>query len=132
MIQVSSKRHTIYMEGPPGRRGVSRLRMIDLDLLNRQNVACDRECWLGMEKFKDTEVPDIPAMPHQPADFVFPKRPLGKTMRSCQASWFKQFSFLHYNAARDIVFCHTCVSGFRQKKMKGNNAEPAFVSTLIP
>lgn len=53
-----------------------------------------------MEKFNDTELPDIPAMPQQPADFDFPKCPFGKTMPSCQASWFKQFSFLHYDAAR--------------------------------
>lgn len=41
---------------------------------------------VGMEKFKPTELPDIPACPHHPADFKFPKRAFGKAMRSCQAS----------------------------------------------
>ena len=83
--------------------------------------------WVG-RAFALNELPAIPACPHQPADFDFPKSPFEKTMRSCQASWFKQFKFLHYDEARDLLFCHICVSGFRQKKLKGSNADPAFVS----
>ena len=81
-----------------------------------------------MEKFKLAELPEIPDCPHQPTDFKFPKRAFGKAMRSCQSTWFKEFTFLHYDEANDLLFCHTCVSALRQRKMKGNSAEPAFVS----
>lgn len=82
-----------------------------------------------MERMKEAELPDIPAAPHQPANFNFPRRCFGKSMRACQASWFRQFTFLHYDESKDVVYCHICVSAFRQKKMKEKNAEPAFVST---
>ena len=53
--------------------------------------------------------------------------------RSFQPSWFNQWKFLHYDESRDIVFLpHTCLKGFEQKKMRSNQADPAFVcnSTL--
>ena len=81
----------------------------------------------NMDKFNHTQLQDIPARPNQPVDFKFPKRAFGKTMRSCQ-SWFKQYNFLHYDEARDLLFCHICVSGFHQKKIEGSNAEAAFIS----
>ena len=52
----------------------------------------------GMKRLALNELPDIPVC--QPADFDFPKGNFGKTMRSCQASWFKQFKFLHYDEAK--------------------------------
>ena len=68
-------------------------------------------------------------MPHQPsAQFPFPKRVFSKQCRSFQHSWFTQWKFLYYDEANDIVFCHTCVSAFKQGKMKSSCAEPAFVS----
>ena len=38
--------------------------------------------------------------PNQPRDFKFPKRSFGKKfpeLRSFNAQWFKQFSWLHHN-----------------------------------
>ena len=38
------------------------------------------------------ELPDLPAVPHQPSGFLFPKRPFGKTKvvyRSFQGSWLR-------------------------------------------
>ena len=73
--------------------------------------------------------PDIPALPHQPSvHFAFPKRSFDKQSCSFQRSWFTQWKFLHYNEANDTVFCHTCVSAFKEGKMKPC-AEPAFVSS---
>ena len=73
--------------------------------------------------------PDILTVPHQPSScFAFPKRPFGKQNRSFQRSWFIQWKFLHYDEANDTVFCHTCVSAFKEGKMKSSCAEPAFVS----
>lgn len=34
---------------------------------------------------------------HPPADYFFPKSKSGDKLRSCQAHWFKKFSWLHYD-----------------------------------
>ena len=77
---------------------------------------------------------NVPEKPHQPASFSFPQRFLGKKVvhRSFQPSWFNQWKFLHYDESRDVVFCHICLKGFEEKKMKSNRADSAFVcnSTL--
>ena len=66
-----------------------------------------------------TYVVPVPSKPHQPVNFKFPKRSLGKkkpVYRSFQSSWFRQWPFLHYDEANDLAFCHTCLLGFEQKK----------------
>ena len=66
-----------------------------------------------MERIKEAELPDIPAAPHHPANFNFPKRSFGKSLRSCQASWFNQFSFLHYDESKGrglLPHLRVCVS----------------------
>ena len=76
-------------------------------------------------------LPAIPSRPHQPTAFSFPKRSFGKkkvTFRSFQVSWFRQWPYLHYDEARDLAFCHTCVMAFKEKRVKAQNADPAFVS----
>ena len=82
-----------------------------------------------------SNLPDIPERPHQPGpDFKFPKRAFGKksvVFRSFQHSWFKQWMFLHYDEKNDLAYCHTCVMGFKQKKMKASKADPAFVCTVV-
>ena len=73
---------------------------------------------------------NVPDKPHQPASFNFPQQSFGQKKvvhRSFQPSWFNHWQFLHYDESRDIVFCHTCLKGFEQKKMKSNRADPAFV-----
>ena len=78
-------------------------------------------------------IPDLPLTPHQPsASFVYPKRAFGKkniVWRSFQQAWFKQWTWLHYDEANDLAYCHICVSALKQKKMKESNAEPSFVSS---
>ena len=47
--------------------------------------------------------------PHQPADFDFPKREFGiKTVvrRSFQPSWFKTWTWLHYDEQSDTCYCY--------------------------
>ena len=34
---------------------------------------------------------------HPPNDYIFPKTKSGDRLRSCQAHWFKQFPWLHYD-----------------------------------
>ena len=56
-----------------------------------------------------------------PATFVFPKRAFGKKKivhRSCQASWFKTWSWLHYDQSSDQVFCHICQKATHEEKMQ--------------
>lgn len=63
--------------------------------------------------------------------FVFPKWPFGNTKvvyQSFQKSWFKEWPFLHYIEAKDMAFCHTCVTAVKLKKIRAPNAEASFVS----
>lgn len=74
--------------------------------------------------------------PHQPVNFKFPKRSFGQknaVLRSFQPAWFRQWAFLHYDEAKDVTFCHTCVMAFKLNRMRVNrgNADPAFVSIPI-
>jgi len=39
-------------------------------------------------------------------------------------------TYLHYNEARDLVYCHTCLRAFAEKRIKAANADAAFVSVL--
>ena len=87
---------------------------------------------LQMASSSRENLPEISSLPHQPTAFSFLKRSFGKknvSLRSFQASWFRQWPFLHYDEARDVVHCHTCVMGFKEKKVKASNADPAFVSS---
>jgi len=77
-------------------------------------------------------VPDIPDQPHHPAaTLVYPEREFGKktfVRRSFQPSWFMNWPWLHYCKDLDVVFCYTCVSALRQKKMQLNRGDASFVS----
>ena len=57
--------------------------------------------------------------PHQPLNFTFPMRDFGKkavVKRAFQPGWFKSWSWLHYDEAKDVVLCHTSVQALDQKK----------------
>ncbi len=73
----------------------------------------------------------LPETPHQPASFSFPKRDFGKRKRSFQASWFHSWSWLHYNEAKDCVFCHLCCKAIKEKHivLKPGATDAAFVSS---
>ena len=76
----------------------------------------------------------IPDAPHQPLNFAFPKRSFGLkkvVKRSFQPDWFSKWPFIHYDEARDVAYCHTCLMGIKSKRVKTNNADPAFVSITI-
>ena len=68
----------------------------------------------------------------QPQHFSFPKRKKNIVMRSFEALWFKSWPFLHYDEARDLAFCHICVKGFKERKMRSSTrADTALVSSVI-
>ena len=79
---------------------------------------------------KNIVLPDIPDQPHRPAaTFIYLKREFGKKIivrRSFQPSWFTNWPWLHYCKDSDVVFCHTCVSALRQKKMQLNRGNDFF------
>ena len=72
----------------------------------------------------------IPSQPHQPpASFTFPKRSFGLFFAVfSMLNWFKQWTFLHYDEAKDLVYCYTCLLCFKEKRLRSANADPAFVS----
>ncbi len=75
----------------------------------------------------------VPPSPHRPnANFKYPKRPFGKknvVHRSFQPSWFGKWSFLHYDETSDVVYCHTCLLMFKEKKvLTSTKADRSFVS----
>ena len=87
----------------------------------------------GSSSSRFVDLPNIPSAPHQPTNFEFPKRAFGKTKvvyRSFQPTWFKQWPFLHYDETNDVVYCHTCITGFKEKKMRSPHADSAFVSNI--
>ena len=63
---------------------------------------------------------DVPERPHHPdAGYKFPTRSFGKkTIINCsfQPSWFLKWPFLHYSKPNDVVYCHTCLRMFKEKK----------------
>ena len=80
------------------------------------------------------DLTDIPVVPHQPTTLEFPKKAFGKTKvvyYAFQPTWFKQWPFLHYDESKDAVYCHTCVTGFKEKKMRSPHADSSFVSALF-
>ena len=52
--------------------------------------------------------------------------------RSCQSSWFKTWTWLHYNEAKDSVHCHLCLKTVKFKHISVNpgDDDTAFVSLL--
>ena len=64
---------------------------------------------------------NLPDAPHQPKEtFSFPKRQFGKTKvvkRACQASWFRSWSWLHYDETKDAVLCYLCWKAIYEKKI---------------
>ena len=82
-----------------------------------------------MKKFKEIELPDIPATTHQIDRFTFSKQLCESSMHCFCAPLLKEFIFLQYNEAKDVVFCHLC-DWILPKKLKGDNAELSYVNLL--
>ena len=73
---------------------------------------------------------DIPPVPNQPTTFKFPQRSFGKTnpvKQSFQASWFINRTWLHYDEANDLAFCHICMVAHKDGKLNSNNLYKAFI-----
>ena len=70
-----------------------------------------------MASSSEVSVPKAPV--HPATSFAFPQREFGKTTIvkcSCQAAYFKTWTWLTYDDQRDVVLCHTRASGVRAKR----------------
>ena len=77
-------------------------------------------------------LPNIGKKPNQPKRFLFLKRKYGKktiVKHAFQQQWFHNWPWIHYDEAKDVAFCHTCVTAVRSKKLKNvlNNGDLAFI-----
>lgn len=73
---------------------------------------------------------DIPPVPNQPKTFKFPQRSFGQknpVKRSFQSSWFANRTWLHYDEANDLAFCHVCMIAHRDGKLNSANLDKAFI-----
>ena len=78
---------------------------------------------------------NLPEAPHQPTEsFSFPKRQFGKTKivkRACQASWFRSWSWLHYDETKDAFLCYLCRKAvYENITVRPGNSDDAFVSLV--
>lgn len=69
----------------------------------------------------------VPVQFQPGADYTFPRTQFGKKTRSCQASWFGSFPWLHYCTEKDSVFCMYCIK-HKGKLTAENNLEDAYVN----
>ena len=76
-------------------------------------------------RFLPEECPELPEHPYQPTDFTFPRRSFGKsklvTKRSFQSAWFKQWQWLHYDAAQDLAFFFVCLNAIKAGRPVNNS-----------
>ena len=59
---------------------------------------------LSDQSTAEWHTPVIGVNPHQ-SEKQFPRKKFGQQYRSFQASWFKNWTWLHYDETRDRVFC---------------------------
>ena len=73
-----------------------------------------------------SSVMDIPPVPNQPKTLKFTQRCFGKK-RSFQASWFLNRTWLHYDEANDLAFCHICSVAYKDGKLNNHTLDKAFI-----
>ena len=77
--------------------------------------------------------PVVSDTPYYPIDFAFPSWEYGKknpTKHSFQASWFKQWKWIHYNKENDSAYCFYCVKAYKENKLNSiPNLEKTYIST---
>ena len=75
--------------------------------------------------------PVVGPSPNQPRNISFPKLSFGKAkpvLRAFNGSWFDKWGWLHWDESSERVFCFTCVSAFKEKKLKCGTADTAFIT----
>ena len=86
-----------------------------------------RAIHLNEEKSTNENNGSIPVQCQPGPDYSFPTKQFGKKKRSCQASWFKNFSWLHYSKEKDSVFCIFCIRN-KGKLTAEHNMEETYIT----
>ena len=73
------------------------------------DVQTSRTIHIHEEKFTNENNKSIPVKCHPGPDYSFPIKQFGKKKGSCQAFWFKNFSWLHCSKEKDSVVCIFCI-----------------------
>ena len=69
---------------------------------NESNIQTSRTIHINEEKSTNENNKRIPLQCQPGPDYPFPIKQFGKKKESCQASWLKNFSWLHYSKEKDL------------------------------
>ena len=86
---------------------------------------------MALSKLQTSGCPTIGSSPYQPRNITFPKVSFGKSkvvLRAFNVCWFDKWEWLHWDEASERAFCFTCVSAFKQKKLRSGAADAAFIT----
>ena len=65
---------------------------------------------------------------HPPLSFKFPQTEVFGTKRRCKHEWFEIYDWLHYDIAKNSVFCITCSKVYQQNNFFNSKIESAFMT----
>ncbi len=69
----------------------------------------------------------IDSSPNQPVDNIPTSMILANKTIKFQTKWYQEFTWLHYIAEKDVVFCFTCITATNRCLFsKSTKTEPAF------
>ena len=91
------------------------------------DVQTSRTIHINEEKSTNENNESIPVQCQPGPDYPFPMKQFGKKKGSCQASLFKNFSWLHYSKEKDSVFCIFCIR-HKGKLTAEHNMEEAYIT----
>ena len=88
-----------------------------------------RTIHINEEKSRTKKNKSIPVQCQPGPYYPFTVKQFRRKKRSCQASWFKKFSWLHYSKKKkkDSVFCILCIS-HKGKLTTEHNIEEAYIT----
>ena len=90
------------------------------------DVQTSRTIHINEEKSTKENNESIPVQCQPDPNYPFPMKQFGKKKCS-QASWFKNFSWLHYSKEKDSVFCIFCIR-HKGKLTAEHNMEEAYIT----
>ena len=91
------------------------------------DVQTSRTIHINEEKSTNENNESIPVQCQPDPDYPFPMKQFRKKKRICQASWSKNFSWLHYSKEKDSGFCIFC-KRHKGKLIVEHNMEKAYIT----
>ena len=91
------------------------------------DVQTSRTTHINEENSSNENNKGIPVQCQPGPDYPFSMKQFRKKKRSCQASWFKNFSWLRYSKEKDPVFCIFCIR-HKGKLTTEYNIEEAYIT----